>query len=167
MTLQQFFDWLGNHPTPLLIYFFSLPVCAVIVGTITQKETYNSNWRYVFSGLIYLACIPGIFAVALSAYFFLFERRSILDTNVYTQVLPFFVMILTLWLIRRYLPFQFIPGFDKISGLMLMIFCALALMWFVDRTHIMVFSYLPFQYVIGIFIVLLLAMVYGWKRFFS
>ncbi len=167
MTLKDFIDWLGQNPTWLLCYFAALPLLAVVVGMITKKETYLSQWRYAFSGLIYLACIPGIFAVALSAYFFLFERRSILDMNLYVQVLPFLVMMLTLWIIRRYLPFEYIPGFQKISGLMLMIFCTLALMWFIDRTRIVVFSYLPFQYLLGIFAVILAAMAWGWKRFFS
>jgi hypothetical protein len=166
MTLQDFFVWLGHNPMPLLAFFASLPLSAILLSVITKNKTYDSNWRYGYSALVYLACVPGIFAIALSIYFFLFERRSILQTDVFTQVLPVAVMLLTLWIIRRSLPFNVIPGFKKISGLMLMIFCALSLMWFIDRTHIMVFSYLPFQYLLGIFGVLLGLMVYGWNRFF-
>ncbi len=166
MTLQDLFVWLGQHPTPLLAFFGALPLGAVVLGGITKNKTYESNWRYGYSVLVYLVCVPGIFAVALSVYFFLFERRSILQTDVLTQILPVAVMLLTLWLIRRSLPFEVIPGFKKISGLMLLIFCALSLMWFIDRTRIMVFSYLPFQYLLGIFAVLLALMVYGWNRFF-
>jgi uncharacterized membrane protein YsdA (DUF1294 family) len=166
MTLQDLFVWLGQHPAPLLAFFALLPLSALLLGLITKNKTYNSDWRYGYSALVYLACVPGIFAVALSAYFFLFERRSILQTDVFTQVLPVAVMLFTLWIIRRSLPFAAIPGFKKISGLMLMIFCALSLMWFIDRTHIMVFAYLPFQYLLGIFGVLLGLMVYGWNRFF-
>ncbi len=166
MTLQDLFVWLGQNPMPLLVFFGALPLGAILLGAITKNKTYDSNWRYGYSALVYLACVPGIFAVALSVYFFLFERRSILQTDIYTQVLPVAAMLLTLWIIRRSLPFNFIPGFKKISGLMLMIFCALSLMWFIDRTRIMVFSYLPFQYLLGIFGVLLGLMVYGWNRFF-
>lgn len=166
MTLQDLFGWLGQHPTPLIVFFVALPLAAIGLGFVTKNKTYESNWRYGYSALVYLVCVPGIFAVALSVYFFLFERRSILQTDVLTQILPVAVMLFTLWIIRRSLPFEVIPGFKKISGLMLMIFCALSLMWFIDRTRIMVFSYLPFQYLLGIFAVLLGLMVYGWNRFF-
>jgi hypothetical protein len=166
MTLQDFFIWLGQNPITLLAFFGAMPLAAIFLGGITKNKTYDSSWRYGYSALVYLVCVPGIFAVALSVYFFLFERRSILQTDVFIQVLPVAVMLFTLWIIRRSLPFNVIPGFKKISGLMLMIFCALSLMWFIDRTHIMVFSYLPFQYLLGIFGVLLALMVYGWNRFF-
>ena len=76
-------------------------------------------------------------------------------------------MILTLWLIRRNVSLQFIPGFKSLSGLMLMIFGTISLMWFLDRTRIVVFSYLPFQYLLGIFAVLFVAIYLGWKRFFG
>ena len=48
-----------------------------------------------------------------------------------------------------------------------MIFGTISLMWFLDRTRIVVFSYLPFQYLLGIFAVLFVAIYLGWKRFFG
>jgi hypothetical protein len=57
-----------------------------------------------------------------------------------------------------------IPGFDKLSGLVMMICAALAIMWFIDRTRIVVFSYMPFQSVLLIFAGLLLVIRLGWSR---
>ena len=31
------------------------------------------KWRYVYAGLVYLACIPGVFAITLNVYLFLFS----------------------------------------------------------------------------------------------
>jgi membrane protein implicated in regulation of membrane protease activity len=77
-------------------------------------------------------------------------------------------MLLTLWLIRRnVVSFDYIPGFQKLSGLVLMIFATIAIMWIVDRTHIVVFSYLKFEYVLVIFAVLLVVMLWGWRKLFN
>ena len=167
MTLQQLIDQLGGKPEWLLAYFSALPLIALLAGLMAKNEGHLSPWKYLYSVLIYGVCVPGIFAVALNVYLFLFERRSIFQFDVYTQILPFFVMLLTLWIISRNVPFQYIPGFDKISGLVLMIFATISLMWIVDRTRIVVFSYLRFEYVLGIFAALLLLMLYGWKRLFG
>jgi hypothetical protein len=167
MTLQQFFDQLGQNPDNLLLFFGALPLTAFLVGLFAPNEGHLSPWKYIYSGLVYLSCIPGVFAVALNVYLFLFERRSIFDFDIYTQILPFFAMLLTLWLIRRSLPFEYIPGFQKLSGLVMMIFATLAVMWIVDRTRIMVFSYLRFEYVLVIFGVLLALMLWGWRQFFK
>ena len=48
-----------------------------------------------------------------------------------------------------------------------MISATLAIMWFVDRTHIYVISYLPFPVALGIFLALLLLIRLGWARFFG
>ena len=89
-----------------------------------------------------------------------------MDADVFAQVLPIISMVVTLLLIRRNVSLDYIPGFDKLSGLVTVISAALLIMWFVDRTRIIVFSYLPFQYVILIFIGLLVVIRYGWRKAF-
>jgi hypothetical protein len=108
--------------------------------------------------------VPGIFAVTLSVYVFVFERRSIFQTDIYTQILPVLSMIGTLLLIRRNVDLDLIPGFDKITGLIMMITATFALMWVLDKTHIWVVSFLPFWQGILIFIGLLLVIRWGWSR---
>lgn len=167
MNLQEFVSWLGQSPDFLILYFVGIPLLALLCGVLGRNEGHLSPWREVYAVLVYLVCVPGIFAVTLNIYLFLFERRSIFQTDLYTQIIPILVMILTLWLIRRNVSLQFIPGFKSLSGLMLMIFGTISLMWFLDRTRIVVFSYLPFQYLLGIFAVLFVAIYLGWKRFFG
>jgi len=141
---------------------------AFLAGLLGKNEGHLPPWNYFYTFLIYLICIPGIFSVTLNVYLFLFERRSIFDFNIYTQILPFFSMFLTLWLIRRnVVSFDYIPGFQKLSGLVLMIFATIALMWIVDRTRIVVFSYLKFEYVLVIFALLLVLLLWGWRKLFG
>ena len=90
--------------------------------------------------------------------------QPILQTNIYTQRLPIAVMILTLWLIRRNVPYELIPGFDRLSGLVMVTFALLGIMWVLDRTHIIAITFLPFQYVLLLFVVALVLIRVGIKK---
>lgn len=166
MTLKDFFDLIGQNPIWLLVYFLMIPITALLAGIFGKGEGHLTPWRQLYSTLIYLVAVPGLFAISLSIYFFLFERRSILDTDVFNQIVPVLSMIATLLLIRRNVNMDKIPGFGKISGLMMMIGTALLLMWMVDRTRIWVVSYLPFHQVLLIFAGLLLIIRMGWRKMF-
>lgn len=167
MTLEEFFQKIADNPSYIVFFFTLLPLTALLAGWMGKGEGHLSPWKYLYSTLIYLVSVPGIFAVTLSVYLFLFERRSIMQTDVLVQILPIISMIATLLIIRRNVRLEYIPGFDKLSGLIVMITAALAIMWFVDRTRILVFTYIPFQYVILILIGLLVVIRLGWRRLFA
>ena len=167
MTLRDFFQLLSDNPSYVLAYFLMIPFAALLAGWLGKGEGHLSPWKYLYATMIYLVCIPGIFAITLSIYLFLFERQSIFDMNLYTQVLPVLSMIGTLVLIRKNVDLDWVPGFDKLSGLVLMIGALLSFMWIADRTRLLIFSYWPFHYVIFFFLGLLLLMRLGWSRLFN
>lgn len=167
MTLEEFFQQIAENPAYVIFYFSIIPLTALLAGWMGKGEGHITPWKYLYSTLIYMVCVPGIFAVTLSIYFFLFERRSIMQTDVFIQILPVLSMVATLLIIRRNVRLEQIPGFDKLSGLITMISATLAIMWFIDRTRIIAFTYVPFHYVIMIFAALLIAIRFGWKRLFS
>ncbi len=164
MTLRAFFDYLGENPLVLLSYFALIPFTAFLAGMLGRGEGDQSPWKYLYTVLIYGVCIPGIFAVALSVYFFLFERGSIMNANVLIQVLPIVSMVLTLAIIRQNVSFDAVPGFEKISSLMLMIGAVFVLMYLLDRTHLIAFVNVPVQYLVLIVVGLLLAFRYGFRQ---
>lgn len=164
MTLQQFFDMLSAHPELIAFYFTAVPLTAWIAGILGRGEGHHVPWKNLYCVLIYMATIPGIFAVILNIYFFLFERRPIMETNLYTQVLPIVIMILTLYIIKRNVPFDLVPGFDKISGFMMISFSVLALMWFIDRTYIIAISFMPFWVVLLMVLIGIIVVRLGLKR---
>lgn len=167
MTLQDFFEACAQQPAIPIFYFIALPLTALLAGIFGKAEGHLSPWKYLYSVLIYLAAIPGIFSITLSIYLFLFERRSIFETDIILQVLPVVVMLLTFWLIRRNVEMDRIPGFGQLGGLILMIFVLMAGMWILDRTHVFVISILPFQWFVILFIGLLIAFRFGWKQIFE
>lgn len=164
MTLKDFFQLLADNPIIIIAYFLFIPLTAFIAGILGKGEGHISPWRYLYSTLVYLVCVPGIFAITLSVYLFLFERISIFETDVFTQILPVVSMLFTLLLIRANVNLDRVPGFGKMSGLLMMIVVALTFMWIIDKTRILVFSYLPFQYVFLIFIGLMIMMRLGFSK---
>ena len=93
MTLQEFFDLLAANPKIVVFFFTAVPLTALLACMFSKDEGHLSPWKELYSALLFLTSVPGIFAVMLTVYFFMFERRSIMDTNIYTQILPVFSMI--------------------------------------------------------------------------
>lgn len=164
MTLGDFFEVCSTTPSLILFYFIAVPLTALLSWVFGRNEGNISPWKYLYMILMYLACVPGIFAVTLNIYLFLFERQSIMDTNIYTQILPIVSMIATLFLIRQNVSLDEIPGFGKLTGLLIMITVLLSLMWILDRTHVIAFTYIPFVYIVLILIGLLILARFGWKK---
>ena len=165
MTLREFFDYLSTHPLAIMGFFLLIPLIALMAGWMGRGEGHLSPWRYLYSLLVYAVCIPGIFSVTLSLYLFLFERGgSIMNLNLLTQVAPALSMILTLGIIRRNTPCESIPGFGKLSSLMMTIGAVFVLMYLLDRTHLIAFVSVPVQYLVLIVVGLLVVLRIGFKQ---
>jgi hypothetical protein len=152
MTLRQFFDWVQLQPSVIIYYYLIILIVTLLASYFAKDEAHLAPWNILFSIIIYLVCIPGIFAVTLSVYFFLFEKRSIMDTELLLQVLPIFMMFVILYMIHKKVDLKFIPGFEKLSSLMIIIGILLSFMWIIDRTQLYAISFVPFYYVLIILI---------------
>ncbi len=164
MTLGQFFETVSAQPSIVLFYFFSLPFTAFLAIIFGRNEGHLSPWKYMYTVLVYMACIPGIFALTLNAYLFLFEKQPIMQMNIFTQLLPILCMIITLWLIRKNVNLNDVPGFDKIGSLIFIITIMISMMWILEKTHIFVFTYMPFYQFVLIFIAFLILIRFAWVR---
>jgi hypothetical protein len=167
MTLRELFGLIGENPTLILFYFSLLPTIALLANFMGKGEGNIAPWKHLYSVIIFLVSIPGIFAVTLNMYLFLFEKRSIFDTDIYTQILPIVSMVFTLYTIRQNADFEHIPGFNKLSAMISMIVCTLIFMWIIDRTHFIVFTNMPFQYALGLFFILFVIIRMSWSKIFS
>ena len=164
MTLADFFELCGQNPAILLGFFFLVPFIALLALFFSNGQGHLSPWKYLYSILIYLVAIPGIFAVTLSVYLFLFERRSIMDTNVYTQILPIVSMMATFILVRKQVDLDLVPGFGRLSGLITILSVLIILMWIIDKTHIYSITFMPFYVVILILVAGYMLIRMGLKR---
>lgn len=167
MTLQELFDSIGENPTFMLIFFIGLPIVAFVMTWITGEDAYKSPWNFVYSGIIYAAAIPGIFATMLVAYTLFFEKTSLLHVNWVVYFLPIISMIVTLLILSRTLHLDRIPGFDKISGLIFMIVAASVVIFLLSRMTIWTVFIGSIWHLFGLFIVLLIVFRVGFKRLFA
>ncbi|NIJ54020.1 hypothetical protein [Dyadobacter arcticus] len=166
MTLSQFFNAISQNPWPSVVYFLILPFTAWVVGMAADGSRDVKFWSYIYAILVYAVCIPGIFAVTLNIYLFLFERQSIWQANIVLQFLPIISMGITLILIKSKIPFSLIPGFGKLSGFLTLIAALIGIMWFFDRIHLVALTYVPFTVILVGFVLTLLAIRFAWSKLF-
>lgn len=168
MTLRELFDYLNANPVMVVGYFLLILITALLAGIMGRGEGHLSPWKYLYSAIVYLVCVPGIFATALAVYLFLFEQGgSIFNLNLLTQVLPIGAMLATLAVVRRNVAFGYIPGFGKLTDLIMTIVTVFVLMYFLNRLHLVAWVYVPVQWLILIVAGLLLIVRFGLKRLTS
>lgn len=167
MTLGEFFQLLSANPSIILFFFIAVPMTAGLAYVYGKGEGNKRPWSYLYSALVHLAVIPGIFAITLNVYLFMFERLPIMETDIYTQILPIISMIFTLVLIRKNTCFEDIPGFGRLSALIIIILAILSLMWLMDRTHIIAITFIPFHWIIVFILVILVVFRFAGKRLFG
>jgi hypothetical protein len=141
-----------------------VPAVAMLAWLFSGREAHLSPWRYLFAVLIYMVAIPGIFAVTLNIYLFLFERRSIMDTNLFTQVVPVLSMATTFIFVRKQVSLAQVPGMDRLSSLSLILGALITMLWFIDRTHIYAITFMPFWVVVLILVGGFLLIRFGLNR---
>lgn len=167
MTLQQLFDMIGQNPTLIMIFFIGLPILSFVMTWVTDEHSYKSPWKFVYSALIYAACIPGIFATLLVAYVLMFENKSLLEIDLFVYFLPIASMFATLLILSRKLQLEYIPGFDKISGLVFMIVAVSMVIFLLSRMRIWTVFVGSIWHLFGLFVVLLIVFRVGFKRLFA
>lgn len=140
MTARQLIDLAGQHQQVLLVAFCVPPLGALLLRLVHGRGTGGrSPWKYVYGVLVYLVCVPGIAAAVLTAYALFFSRQNLLDVDLAVYGLPLLAMGLTLLIISRAVSFAEVPGFGRLTGLMLMIAVSFALTLALARTRIWLF----------------------------
>jgi len=140
MTTRQLIVMAGHHGALLAGLFALAPVAAWLCGLAHGKgRGADDPWKYIYSVLVYVACVPGTFAAVLTCYTLLFTRENLLDVNPLVYFLRLVSMIVTLAFIRKRVDFELIPGFERLSGLLVMIACSFAIALAIQKTKIFLF----------------------------
>lgn len=168
MTLLDVFNAVSGQPVLFLVFLIALPIGAFLVnkwsGT-TADGIYA--WRYVYTSLIYIACILGVFNATLDIYLLVFEGQSLFAVDLPLQVFPILTSMTTLMVIQSKIPFQYIPGFGRLPDFVTIIAILISALWFIDRASIYPVSYMPFLYIILGFGIILFVVCYVWSRLFK
>jgi hypothetical protein len=150
MTINDLINLANGHLLALVLFFVAPPVIAWLCGVIHGRGNGgNAPWKYVYSVLVYLVCIPGLLASVLTGYELFFQRADLLHVNIAVYFLPIISMIVTLIFIHKTVNFENVPGFDRISGLMVMIGLSFLVALAVDKTRILMLFHAPMAMLLG------------------
>ena len=164
MTLQQLFADMTANPLPIVFYFLAIPIFAVVLNWVTKEESYESNWKYVYSTIVYLVCVPGIFSVVLCVYSMFITPQSLLNVNALVYFLPIVSMIATIMIITRGIPMAAVPGFDKLSGLVMLLAATSILVMLISKMRIFTVFFGSIWHLAGLFLILFVVIRLAWVR---
>lgn len=144
VTVRDFIDLLSTNPWILVAVLLLPPLLTGIVGLLHGRaDGAQTPWRYLYALLVYWTCIPGIFAAVLTAYSLFFVHENLLQANVLIYFLPIAAMLVTLVLIGKQASIQNLPGFDRLSGLMVMLAVSFVLALAIEKTRLFLFFGAP------------------------
>ena len=135
MTTQELIDFAGQYPLILLLTFAGIPLFTWLSGFVAENCGENP-WKWFYSVIVHISCIPGVFAAVLLAYSILFIRQNLLQVNALIYFLPLVSMAITLALVGRKVSFEELPGFDRLSGLVVLIAATFVVILALERTRI-------------------------------
>lgn len=142
MTIREILKAVEPYSLFIGIGFVVPPVLAFLSGLVHGPGNGGrSPWKYVYSVLVYAVCFPGICSAVLTGYALFFTHKDLLDIDVMIYIAPVVSMVLTLILIRKNVSFDEVPGFDRISGLMVMIAITFAFVLVIEKTRIGIFFF--------------------------
>lgn len=137
-------------------FFFGLPLIALLLSLF--KPPSRGLWAWFYSLLVYVTVIPGMGSAVLVAYEFFFTRDNLLDVNVWVYFVPLLSMVTTLAILKKAVNFSEVPGFMRLSGLMVIVALSFVIMIFLKRLFFGIFFTGSFAnlLVLGLFVFALL-----------
>lgn len=151
MTLNEALSQLSSYTKETAIYFAILILIAVVFSYLYKPHQRTNYVSYILSTIIYLVSIPGLFSLTLFFYSLLIIKNNLLDLDIVIYYLPIAAMISVFFIIARKADFKDLPGFDRLWGLMLMLFSVYAFIFilFHMRIHIIFFGSLSSLFALG------------------
>ena len=137
MTARDLLAAGASHPSWLIPLFCTPPVIALLLRWIHGRGQGGERpYRTFYAVLVYAVCIPGMLGAVLVGYTLFFTRENLLDVDVLVYGLPLGSMVITLLIIARSVGFDEIPGFGRLSGLMVMIGMTFVIILALQKTRI-------------------------------
>ena len=139
MTPRDWLLWLGQEPLWIGGFLAALPVLAFLLGLVHGRGRGNdAPWKFFYSALVYAACIPGTFAAAITLYLVLFAGENLLDVNALVTLAPLLSMGATLAIASRNVDFEPLPGFGRLSGLMVVLGLTFGIVFALSRARLFI-----------------------------
>ncbi len=165
MTINQIIGAISGYGLIIIIVFVLIPLAAYAYGKAVGKEkAVESPHKYVYSFLVYLSSVPGMFSLVLCAYALFILRASLLEVNIVVYFVPIISMIATIILIRKNVDLNYVPGFDRLYGLFVVLGVTFTIALMILQTRIFLFFGSSITTLIIFAIILYLALQWGMDK---
>ncbi|KAA1246831.1 hypothetical protein [Aquimarina sp. RZ0] len=163
MTLQHLIDWFGQHEYIIAVYFGIVLAFTVLVTLLINKK--NSNFlQYVMSVLVYAVTVPGILSFILLLYALIILKTNILTVSIIAYFVPIIATILVLFILNKKVRMSTIPGFGRLSGLLILICITFAIVFILQKTYFGVLFIGGFMQLIAMFFAVFILLKIAWNK---
>ena len=149
LTINELISELGQHQWIAIAALIGFSVVTAAIAYACKKNN-KLNWAANFlSPPIFIVTLPGVLFTLLLLYMLFISQQNLLMVPLIVLLVPVWFG-LTLLLYSRIVNFDLIPGFDKISGLI--IFCGITFLGILLllKLRIVVMTFLTPVYAAGI-----------------
>lgn len=166
MTIEEIIQSLRDQSSVILFFLAIPPVLALVLNATVTAANYPRGLKYGYAIALFGACLPGILSLLLCLYSFFFLRQNMLQVDILVYFLPLLVMILTLAIIRRKIPFDKIPGSQRIIGFLILIAVSFILTYLLQKTqvYIGIFAFAGMKSLLLVFAIIFALLYFSWKR---
>ncbi|OMH34802.1 hypothetical protein [Motiliproteus sp. MSK22-1] len=138
MSVNELLSLVSAHNHEVIAFFVTIPLITFILSYMAKPAGSPGVAHYALSGVVYLVSFPGMFAATLVFYALLIAHQNMLEVNAVVYFLPILSMGLVFYLIRRKMAFERLPGFGRLSGLMLLLLLVCIVILFLYRLRFVI-----------------------------
>ncbi|MFT4927468.1 MAG: hypothetical protein ACI8WB_003575, partial [Phenylobacterium sp.] len=130
------------------------PLCCLLLNLTQNKSNTRKPVHYLYSTAIFATAIPGLFASIIVFYSLFFIKTNLLNSNVVLYFLPIISMAATFFIVGRRVGFDILPGFVRLSGLMILLGVICLVVFFLYRLRFVIgfFASIEQLVMIGVFL---------------
>ena len=138
MSVNQFLEYLSQYQLHLGAVLVGIPLFCLLLNQTQTKASVRKPVHYVYSTAIFATAIPGLFAAIIVFYSLFFIKANLLNSNVILYFLPIISMAATFLIVGRRVGFDILPGFQRLSGLMMLLGIICLLVFFLYRLRFII-----------------------------
>ncbi len=150
MSVNELLERLDDYTGWAVCFFAALPLLALFISLLYKRAAKSGFIESVFSAIIYLSAIPGVFACILVFYLLFFTRTNLLNVDIVYSFLPIASMGLVFGIIGKNASFDDLPGFGRLTGLMLLIAIVSGVTLVIYKLRIFVGFFASIEALVGI-----------------
>jgi hypothetical protein len=123
MTINDLLQAAVSYQWAIAVYFAVPPILTQMVSLAHRgRPGERPPWSILYTVLIYAVSFPGVLACVLTGYSLLILRTDLRNVPVLLYFVPILSMFVTWWLARRRVDLDALPGFDRLSGFIGLVF---------------------------------------------